>query len=134
MRADPCLCFVSKVGLPTDMNDSTAGEPTDPDDRQVHEVFLKTFLRLFLPMQVITQGCEEKNAHLNQTKGCNTALKTQSLCRAQVDLLCGFDSNFLMSIPIPVVLEFFFPEALTPEPTCIELACRLQDTGRAWVC
>lgn len=50
MRADPCLCFVSKVGLPTDMNDSTAGEPTDPDDRQVHEVFLKTFLRLFLCM------------------------------------------------------------------------------------
>ena len=35
MRADPTLCFLSKVGLPNNMNDSTAGEPTDPDDRQV---------------------------------------------------------------------------------------------------
>lgn len=35
MRADPSLCFLAKVGLPNNLNDSTAGEPTDPDDRQV---------------------------------------------------------------------------------------------------
>lgn len=34
MRADPTLCFLSRVGLSRDMNDSTVGEPTDPDDRQ----------------------------------------------------------------------------------------------------
>ena len=33
MRADPSLCFLSKVGLPSNMNDSIAGEATDPDDR-----------------------------------------------------------------------------------------------------
>lgn len=33
IRSDPSLCFLSRVGLPNDMNDSTAGEPTDPDDR-----------------------------------------------------------------------------------------------------
>ena len=35
MRADPSLCFLAKVGLPNNLNDSAAGEPTDPDDRQV---------------------------------------------------------------------------------------------------
>ena len=35
IRSDPSLCFLSRVGLPNDMNDSTAGEPTDPDDRSV---------------------------------------------------------------------------------------------------
>ncbi|KAL9976050.1 hypothetical protein ACROYT_G013284 [Oculina patagonica] len=33
MRADPSLCFLSKVGLPNNMNDSIGGEATDPDDR-----------------------------------------------------------------------------------------------------
>ena len=33
MRADPSLCFLSKVGLPNNLNDSTAGDATDPDDR-----------------------------------------------------------------------------------------------------
>lgn len=42
IRSDPCLCFLSRVGLPNDMNDSTAGEPTDPDDRLVHIVLAKS--------------------------------------------------------------------------------------------
>lgn len=36
MRADPSLCFLSRVGLPNNMNESMTGEPTDPDDRWVH--------------------------------------------------------------------------------------------------
>lgn len=33
MRADPSLCFLLRVGLPNNMNESMTGEPTDPDDR-----------------------------------------------------------------------------------------------------
>lgn len=46
MRADPSLCFLSKVGPPNNMNDSTAGDPTDPDDRQVLSILVLTKIQL----------------------------------------------------------------------------------------
>ena len=49
IRSDPRLCFLSRVGLPNDMNDSTAGEPTDPDDRSVHVVLATSLTVIVVP-------------------------------------------------------------------------------------